>query len=60
MFKSFGKSQGVLLSGAIAYYALLSVVPMLILSVIAISHLPDQAELLNTLGHYLEWLVPSQ
>jgi len=58
--KSFGRNQGMLLAGAIAYYALLSVVPVLILSVIALSHLVDQAELLNTLGRYLEWLVPSQ
>ena len=34
--------------------------PLLILSVIALSHLIDQAELLQTLGRYLEWLVPGQ
>lgn len=58
--KSFSRNQGLLLAGAIAYYALLSLVPLLILSVIAISHLVDQAELLGALGRYLEWLVPSQ
>jgi len=58
--KRFGENQGLLLAGAIAYYALLSVLPVLILSVIALSHLVDQAELLSTLGRYLEWLVPSQ
>jgi len=58
--KSFSDNQGLLLAAAIAYYALLSVVPLLILSVIALSHLVEQAELLATLGHYLEWLVPSQ
>lgn len=56
----FRKSQGLLLAGAIAYYALLSIVPLLILSVIGLSHLVDQAELLGALGRYLEWLVPSQ
>ena len=60
VFKSFRKNQIILLAGAIAYYALLSVVPFLILTVIALSHLVDQAELLVTLGRYLEWLVPSQ
>ena len=35
-------------------------VPLLIVSVIALSHLIDQAELLSTLGRYLEWVVPSQ
>lgn len=58
--RNFNRNQGVLLAGAIAYYALLSVLPLLILWVIALSHLVDQAELLATLGRYLEWLVPSQ
>lgn len=56
----FQKNQGILLAGAIAYYALLSIVPFLILTVIALSHLVNRAELLDTLGRYLEWLVPSQ
>jgi membrane protein len=58
--RSFQKNQGLLLAGAIAYYALLSIVPLLILVVIALSHLVDQSELLNTLSRYMEWLVPSQ
>lgn len=58
--RSFGRNQGLLLAAAIAYYALLSVVPLLILSVIALSHLVEEAELLATIGRYLEWLVPSQ
>jgi membrane protein len=52
--RSFGRNQGLLLAGAVAYYALL------IVSVIALSHLVDQAELPRTLGRYLEWVVPSQ
>ncbi len=58
--KGFRKNQGMLLTGAIAYYTVLSVVPLLILSVIALSPLVDRSELLITLGRYLEWLVPSQ
>ena len=58
--KGFRANQGLLLAGAVAYYALLSIVPMLILTVIALSHFVDQAALLQTLGHYLEWLVPGQ
>ena len=58
--KGFRANQGLLLAGAVAYYALLSIVPLLILSVIALSHFVDQGELLLTLGHYLEWLVPGQ
>lgn len=60
VFRGFRKNQGILLAGAIAYYALLSVVPFLILTVIALSHWVSQDELLETLGRYLEWLVPSQ
>ncbi|TMA92801.1 MAG: YihY/virulence factor BrkB family protein [Deltaproteobacteria bacterium] len=58
--KAFRANQGLLLAGAVAYYALLSIVPLLILTVIALSYVIDQAELLNTLGRYLEWLVPGQ
>ncbi|RJG06636.1 YihY/virulence factor BrkB family protein [Noviherbaspirillum cavernae] len=58
--RAFRANQGLLLAGAVAYYALLSIVPLLILVVIALSHVIDQAELLETLGRYLEWLVPGQ
>jgi YihY family inner membrane protein len=58
--KGFRANQGLLLAGAVAYYTLLSIVPLLILIVIALSHVIDQAELLGTLGRYLEWLVPGQ
>ncbi|WP_425196489.1 YihY/virulence factor BrkB family protein [Polaromonas sp.] len=60
VLKSFRANQGLLLAGAVAYYALLSIVPLLILAVIALSHVIDQAELLQTLGRYLEWLMPVQ
>ncbi len=60
VLKSFMANQGLLLAGAVAYYALLSIVPLLILSVFALSHLVSQAELFAVLGRYLEWLVPSQ
>jgi YihY family inner membrane protein len=58
--KAFRANQGLLLAGAVAYYALLSIVPLLILCAIALSHLIPQAELLQTLGRYLEWLMPGQ
>jgi membrane protein len=60
VLKGFQTNQGLLLAGAVAYYALLSVVPLLILTVIALSHFVDQQELLTTMGRYLEWLVPGQ
>ena len=60
VLKAFRANQGLLLAGAVAYYALLSIVPLLILTVIALSHLVDQGELLRTIGRYLEWIVPGQ
>jgi membrane protein len=58
--KAFRANQGLLLAGAVAYYALLSIVPLLILSVIALSHFVARDALLQTLGRYLEWLMPGQ
>lgn len=58
--RAFRANQGLLLAGAVAYYALLSIVPLLILIVIALSNWINQAELLSTLGRYLEWLIPGQ
>ena len=58
--KAFRANQGLLLAGAVAYYALLSIVPLMILIVIALSRFIDQTELLETMARYLEWLVPSQ
>lgn len=58
--RGFRANQGLLLAGAVAYYTLLSIVPLLILTVIAASHFIGQAELLQTLGLYLEWLAPGQ
>ncbi|MCP3727729.1 YihY/virulence factor BrkB family protein [Paraburkholderia sp. CNPSo 3272] len=57
---AFRKNQGLLLAGAIAYYALLSIVPLLILVAIAFSHFVGEQLLLDTLGRLLEWLVPGQ
>jgi membrane protein len=58
--KTFRANQGLLLAGAVAYYALLSIVPLLILSVIALSRFIEQDELLATIGRYLEWVLPGQ
>jgi membrane protein len=58
--RAFRANQGLLLAGAVAYYALLSIVPFLMLAVVALSHFIDQDELLGTLQRYLEWLVPGQ
>ena len=58
--KAFRANQGLLLAGAVAYYALLSIVPLLIIIAIALSHVIDPRELLQTLHRYLGWLMPGQ
>lgn len=60
VLKGFRANQGLLLAGAVAYYALLSIVPLLILIAIALSHLIEQAALLGALGRYIGWLAPGQ
>ena len=60
VLKSFRANQGLLLAGAVAYYTLLSIVPLLILIVIGLSHVVDQAVLLDTLRRALEWVAPGQ
>jgi membrane protein len=60
VLKGFRANQGLLLAGAVAYYSLLSIVPLLILVVVALSHVIDQGELLLALTRYLEWLLPGQ
>jgi membrane protein len=60
VLKAFKANQGLLLAGAVAYYALLSIVPLLILVVIVLSHWVGQEALLGTLGRYLAWLLPGQ
>jgi YihY family inner membrane protein len=58
--KAFRANQGLLLAGGVAYYTLLSLVPLLILMLIALSHLLDEARLLATLSEYLQFIVPGQ
>jgi membrane protein len=60
VLKAFQANQGLLLAGAVAYYALLSILPLLILMVIALSHVLDQDVLLATLRRALEYVVPGE
>jgi membrane protein len=58
--KQFRAAQGLLLAGAVAYYALLSIVPLLIVSAIILVHWVPERDVLFAVGRYLEWLVPGQ
>jgi len=56
----FQANRGILLAGAVAYYALLSLIPLIILLLVALSHVVDQTQLLALLTRYLEQLVPGE
>jgi membrane protein len=56
--KAFQKNQGLLLSGALAYYILLSVIPLFTLVLLMLSHLIDQAALMATLQRYIGLIIP--
>ncbi|MEO6696624.1 MAG: YhjD/YihY/BrkB family envelope integrity protein, partial [Gammaproteobacteria bacterium] len=60
VLKAFRANQGLLLAGAVAYYALLSIVPLLILIVIALSNVIDQEVLMATLSGALEYVAPGE
>jgi membrane protein len=60
VIKQFRANQGLLLAGAVAYYTLLSLVPLLILILLALSHILDEEQLLETLRSFLEFVVPGQ
>jgi YihY family inner membrane protein len=60
VLKAFRANQGLLLAGAVAYYALLSLIPLLILVLIVLSQVIDPERLLDALRQYLGFLVPGQ
>lgn len=54
----FRANKGLILSGAIAYNTLLSIIPVFTLSLIILSHLIDEQKLLFYLGKNLQLVVP--
>lgn len=60
VLRRFQSNKGILLAGAVAYYTLLSLAPLIILLLVALSHVVDQAQLLTLLNHYLEQLMSSE
>jgi membrane protein len=55
---AFQKNQGLLLSGALAYYILLSVIPLFTFLLLMLSHVVDQAALMTTLRQYIGVIIP--
>jgi membrane protein len=60
VISGFRGNQGFLLSGAVAYYTLLSIVPMFAVVLVALSQLVEPQELLETTRTYLELLAPGK
>jgi membrane protein len=58
VLKAFQKNQGLLLSGALAYYILLSIIPLLTLLLLILSYVVDEAALMTTLRRYIGLVIP--
>jgi membrane protein len=56
--RAFQKNQGLLLSGALAYYILLSVIPLFTLLLLMLSHVLDEGVLMATLRRYIGLIIP--
>ncbi len=55
----FKRNQGLLLAGAVAYYTLLSIIPMLALILVGLSHFIEQQQLYNTILSNLKLVIPA-
>ena len=60
VLNGFRANQGFLLSGAIAYYTLLSIIPMMALILVVLSQFKPPDELLGVLREYLELVTTGQ
>ncbi|HAD04583.1 MAG TPA: ribonuclease R [Desulfuromonas sp.] len=58
VLRDFRRNQGLLLAGAIAYYSLLSIVPMTILGVFVFSHFLQEQQLQQVFSIYLGMMIP--
>jgi YihY family inner membrane protein len=58
VLRNFKANQGLLLSGAVAYYTLLSIIPMFALILVGLSHFIDEDQLRGTLLTNLELVIP--
>jgi len=56
--RDFINNQGLLLSGAVAYYALLSIVPLSLLVLVVLTHFIGTEQLIITLSTYLGMVMP--
>ena len=59
VFRGFRASQGLLLAGAVAYYALLSIIPLITLILLILSQFIDYHQLLETLQQNIAVVLPT-
>ena len=59
VLSGFRRNQGMLLSGAVAYYTLLSIVPMFALMLVGLSHFMEEERLLETVKAELTLILPA-
>ncbi len=60
VLRGFRKNQGLLLAGAVAYYTLLSIIPVFALVLIVLSYYVDTQLLLETLSTFLMMATPTR
>jgi YihY family inner membrane protein len=58
VLRDFHDNQGLLLAGAVAYYTLLSIVPLFAIILVGLSHIIDQDQLIQTIARNLDLLIP--
>ncbi len=58
VLRGFMRNQGLLLAGAVAYYTLLSIIPLSIIALIVLTQFIEEHKLILTLSTYLEMLIP--
>ena len=58
--RAFRAHQGLLLAGAVAYYTLLSIIPLFSLLLVGLSHFVDEGELITMTHELLELLVANE
>ena len=58
VLRGFLHNQGLLMSGALAYYILLSIVPLSILALVVLTQFIEEQQLIHTLSGYLEMVIP--
>ncbi len=59
VLSAFKRNQGMLLSGAVAYYMLLSIIPLIVLLLVGLSKVLPEDQLMATVQHDLALVVPA-